>query len=96
MLHRFRQPMLGPLAQLIAGKIAQDDGPEAGIGFAEDALSRAFAKQVTLISPMHPTAPVGKRFEESTLPTPGQRVMYLFGRRGLTFNGRLPELTMAG
>jgi hypothetical protein len=36
--------VLGPVAEIIAGKIARDVGPETNIGFTEDELNRAFAK----------------------------------------------------
>jgi dienelactone hydrolase len=36
--------VLGPVARIIAGKIARDDGPEVGIAFTEDELNRAFTK----------------------------------------------------
>jgi hypothetical protein len=36
--------VLGPVAQIIANKIARDDGPETNITFTEDELNKAFAK----------------------------------------------------
>jgi dienelactone hydrolase len=36
--------VLGPVARIIASKIARDDGPEVNIAFTEDELNRAFIK----------------------------------------------------
>jgi hypothetical protein len=36
--------VLGPVAEMIAGKIARDDGQETNITFTEEELNRAFAK----------------------------------------------------
>ena len=36
--------VLGPVAQIIASRIARDDGPETNIAFTEDELNRAFSK----------------------------------------------------
>jgi len=36
--------VLGPVAEIIAGKVARDDGPTTNIAFTEDELNGAFAK----------------------------------------------------
>jgi len=36
--------VLGPVAKVIAGKVARDDGPTTNIAFTEDELNGAFAK----------------------------------------------------
>jgi hypothetical protein len=36
--------VLGPVAEIIAAKIADDQGPETSIHFTEDELNRPFAK----------------------------------------------------
>jgi dienelactone hydrolase len=36
--------VLGPVAEIIASKIARDDGPETNLAFTEDELNGAFAK----------------------------------------------------